>query len=134
MKRNKLTKSENLRQNLCLFNSINSLNGVFSLKNCSLIQNINNLESALSFKIVHLFNTKSLNLAGIRIVRDGLLFGSVVVAVSATEGGTTRSSRVSAPVELSGSCGVLYGLTNQQFLGGTVPSVNFKVSSCPSFV
>ena len=108
MKRNKLTKSENLRQNLCLFNSINSLNGVFSLKNCSLIQNINNFESALSFKIVHLFNTKSLNLAGIRIVRDGLLFGSVVVAVSATEGGTTRSSRVSAPVELSGSCGVLF--------------------------
>ena len=65
-----------------------------------------------SFKIVHLSNTKSLNLAGIRSVRDGLLFGSVVVVMSATEGGTTRSSGVSAPVELSGSCEGLYGLTN----------------------
>ena len=92
---------------ICLFNSINSLNGVLSLRNCSLIQNINSLKSALSFKIVHLFNTKSLNLAGIRTVRDGLLFGSVVVAVSATKGGTTRPSRVSAPVQLSGSCGVV---------------------------
>ena len=116
-----------LRQNLCL-------SGVLSFTNCSTTLNINNLKSALSFKIVHLSNTKSLNLAGIRTVPDGLLFGSVVVAVSATEGGTTQSSGVLAPVELSGSCGVLYGLTNEMFLRCTVPSVDFKVSSCLSFV
>ena len=91
-------------------------------------------QSQQSFKTIHFSRTKSLNLAGIRIVRFGLLRGSVVSEVPTGRGETTGLAGVSAPTESSGFSGVLKGLTNELFLRCTTPSADFKVSSCPSFV